>query len=185
MIAQFIQFLVNSGGARLEDIHAIGHSLGGHTVGNVGKHIQRLFGRKLPRIVALDPAGLYFENTLYQDVFNPSDADYTEVIHSNAGGSGYLKPIGDVDFYPNGGSVQVGCGIDPLTVCSHQRSVEYFVESINSPKGFLGRRCSTFLSVTAVGCLYLDEYRYLGLENNPGSGIYWVRTASEEPFALG
>ena len=50
----FIDFVINTTGAKLEDFHPIGFSLGAQVVGNLG---YRLEG-KLPRITGLDPAGM-------------------------------------------------------------------------------------------------------------------------------
>lgn len=133
--------------------------------------------------MALDPAHLIFEDGDYDDVLTPEDGSYVEVIHTNGGFAGFLKPLGDVDFYPNGGIRMPGCGLDPLRICTHQRAVEYFVESLNSFVGFLGQRCANFESVTSDGCDFIDGTKMLGLENNSGKGIYWLQTNSEPPFA--
>ena len=44
----------------------------------------------------------------------PTDAEFVDVIHTNSGEiwNGALslpEPVGQVDFYPNGGSHQAGC----------------------------------------------------------------------------
>ena len=38
------------------------------------------------------------------------DADFVDTIHSDMTGLGLDRPIGHLDFYPNGGSSQAGCG---------------------------------------------------------------------------
>jgi hypothetical protein len=65
----------------------------------------------------LDPASpLFTDNVSYGDQvhLDPNDADFVDVIHSNAasllfGGVGAREPLGHVDFYPNGGEHQAGC----------------------------------------------------------------------------
>lgn len=68
----------------------------------------------LKRITGLDPAGPLFESQHPKTRLDNSDADFVDVIHSNGenlilGGLGSWQPMGDVDFYPNGGRVQIGC----------------------------------------------------------------------------
>lgn len=36
---------------------------------------------------------------------------FVDIIHTDAGTLGIGKPIGHLDFFPNGGLFQVGCGI--------------------------------------------------------------------------
>ena len=65
-------------------------------------------------ISGLDPAGPLFENDGPQDRLDSGDADLVDVIHSNGekiymGGLGAWAPMGDIDFYPNGGRMQKGC----------------------------------------------------------------------------
>jgi len=62
----------------------------------------------------LDPAGPLFENYDPRVRLDPEDADLVDVIHSNGekiymGGLGAWDPMGDIDFYPNGGRMQKGC----------------------------------------------------------------------------
>lgn len=45
-----------------------------------------------------------------------SDADYVDVIHTDGGILGLPIPVGDADFFPNGGrSVQPGCQLQLST----------------------------------------------------------------------
>jgi hypothetical protein len=62
----------------------------------------------------LDPAGPLFENYDPRVRLDSTDADLVDVIHSNGekiymGGLGAWAPMGDIDFYPNGGRMQKGC----------------------------------------------------------------------------
>ncbi len=81
--------------------HCIGHSLGAHICGYVGKEI------KLKRISGLDPAGPMFGQKSSERL-DKTDAEFVDVIHSDST-LGFNSPIGHVDFYPNGGSSQPGC----------------------------------------------------------------------------
>lgn len=52
-----------------------------------------------------------------------TDADYVDVIHTDAGVFGIPDPIGHADFYPNGGrALQPGC--QPGYLARHQETVE-------------------------------------------------------------
>lgn len=65
-------------------------------------------------MIGLDPAGPLFENYDPRVRLDSTDADLVDVIHSNGekiymGGLGAWAPMGDIDFYPNGGRMQKGC----------------------------------------------------------------------------
>ncbi len=60
----------------------------------------------------LDPAGPMFEGFPDDASLSPDDATFVDVIHSHGDDGfildlGTLVPMGDLDFYPNGGNVQV------------------------------------------------------------------------------
>jgi hypothetical protein len=62
----------------------------------------------------LDPAEPHFSKTDPIVRLDPTDADFVDVIHTDAGpflsgGLGIFQPVGHVDFYPNGGIEQPGC----------------------------------------------------------------------------
>ena len=59
--------------------------------------------------IGLDPAGPYLSYTDPEVRLDPSDARFVDVIHTDAGLPGNSQNVGDVDFYPNGGSRQPGC----------------------------------------------------------------------------
>lgn len=81
------------------------------------------------------------------------------------------EPIGHVDFYPNGGSVQPGCkqynspsGLSndvsyqnfvKLLGCNHERSHEYFIESIAPSCPFMAVQCESYdVSTTCIIIIY-------------------------------
>lgn len=101
------------------NILLIGHSLGGQISGFVGKLINEKVGKKLPRIIAMDPAGPLFDTRPEDKRLNKNDAEIVEVIHSDGGTFGFLNSCGTIDFFPNGGSSQPGCKrIDLLDITS-------------------------------------------------------------------
>jgi len=185
-ISEFMLFLVRDGGANARDFLPMGFSLGGHVVGFIGRGMQSLLGFSLPALVALDPAGPLFEESIIPgDHLRSDDADYVEVVHTSGASLGYLKPLGDRDFYVNGGRSQNGCLVVD-TGCSHTRAVALFIESINSKTPFLATKCASFDSMSKDGCEFLDEK--VKMFNQPlefGTGVFYVETNSKSPFAMG
>uniref|UniRef100_A0A182J5J4 NEDD8-activating enzyme E1 catalytic subunit n=1 Tax=Anopheles atroparvus TaxID=41427 RepID=A0A182J5J4_ANOAO len=97
----------------LEKIHLIGHSLGAHIVGAAGRYFQYSTNKTIPRITGLDPANPCFNEGESLSGIQRGDAEFVDIIHTNAKVLGKRDPIGDADFYPNGVvSVQPGC-LDP------------------------------------------------------------------------
>lgn len=46
---------------------------------------------------------------------DPTDAAYVDVIHTDAGTLGTTQRVGHIDFWPNGGVHQRGCGLSFLS----------------------------------------------------------------------
>jgi len=150
-----------------ENIHIVGHSLGSHLMGKVG----RMFTANHPnselvgRLTGLDPAGPRFVDGPYvsaipelaENIISKESAAFVDIIHTNGAfepcvvctefRSGTILQLGHMDFYPDGGSAQHGCtfGQDamPGGVCSHTRSEHYFVNSIREPTLFGSKTCAT------------------------------------------
>ena len=151
MVAHLILFLQQQVGIRPERCHMVGHSLGAHLAGYTGSYLNER-GLKLGRITGtypetssgdinvtcfndfssgLDPADPYFENTERMIRLDSTDALFVDVIHTDAapfitGGLGLMQLSGHVDFYPNGGVQQPGCGESVLdSIEKEQGSVIY------------------------------------------------------------
>ena len=107
----FIGDFIVASGIDLNKVHIIGHSLGSHVAGFTGKRIYELTGLKLGRITGTDPAGMSFEHAdvSEEDRIAKTDAQFVDIIHTDIGHYGFIKPIGSADFYPNGGTFQPGC----------------------------------------------------------------------------
>lgn len=110
-IGSFIADFIISAKLQLDKVHIIGHSLGSHVAGFIGKRISDRTGSKIARITCTDPAGPGFEHSDVDESGRVSimDAQFVDVIHTDIGHSGFIQPIGHVDFYPNGGTLQPGC----------------------------------------------------------------------------
>lgn len=79
----------------------------------------------------LDPALPLFNRTSNEHI-KKTDADFVDIIHTNANNHGILDAVGDVDFYVNGGATQPGCGADRMWMI-----INYFYQI---PNYFLGER---------------------------------------------
>ncbi|XP_050342028.1 lipase member H-like [Nymphalis io] len=119
-LGTFINWLVSLG-ASYDRMHLVGFSLGAHIVGNAGRSTHS----QVKRITALDPAGPLWKKDANR--LKNTNARYVEVIHTNTFMFGYMDPLGDADFYPNGGSSMPGCLIN---VCSHSKGYEYMADSV-------------------------------------------------------
>lgn len=95
----------------------------------------------------LDPAAPLFEYVLIRNTtqcLDKTDANFVDVIHTASKIFGVFEAVGHADFYPNGGFVPMpGCGNILTSVsCSHNRAIEYLIESVNGTIKFLSKKCS-------------------------------------------
>lgn len=182
---RFIEFLVKNMGVKTSQMQMIGHSLGAHIAGLVGKRVS---AGRFPVIVGLDPALLLFSIGDKDNRLDVSDADYVEVVHTTAGSIGFAEPIGKADFYPNYGKSQPGCGIDLTGSCAHGRAYEFFSESITSQTGFWAKQCGSYAEIKNGNCITTGKTSILGgdpMQTTKASGIYHLVTNTKSPFALG
>ncbi|CAH1243014.1 PNLIPRP3 [Branchiostoma lanceolatum] len=166
--AKLIVFLMEETGCGLDQFHLVGHSLGAHTSGLVG---ARLPG--LPRITGLDPAEPFFEDEDPVVRLDAADALFVDVIHTDggeilSGAWGLDLPVGDVDFYPNGGKGQPGCSntwvgaisslfdssleLTDSMDCSHSRAYQLYIDSINNPCKLIAYPCRSYDDYVAGRC---------------------------------
>ncbi|XP_058120411.1 phospholipase A1-like [Anopheles ziemanni] len=140
------------------DLHAIGFSLGAHVLSFTSNALEKSIGFKFRRITGLDPALPFFATARAHWKLDQGDADFVDVIHTNAGVYGKIETCGHVDFYMNGGQNQPGCENHPnQPLCSHKMSAAFFAESINSKQGFWATRCSSYFSYFFGFCKYRVE----------------------------
>jgi len=184
--------LCNMYGLEAEQLHLVGHSLGGQSVGKMGRSFQaaHLGGEKVKRITGLDPAGPRFETNGYEaalfdlkkNILTAESAQFVDVIHTNGGFKpsvlhaffhwesprlGYLQQLGHIDFYPDGGSHQTGC---PPTLrslfdgesCSHSRAIMYYYYSINEKTLFPSKPCQSVVECNEKVELSGQDLAYMG-----------------------
>ncbi|KAM3956621.1 pancreatic triacylglycerol lipase [Aphomia sociella] len=169
-------------GVKSSSIHIVGHSLGSHIASFTGKSFTNLTGHKVGRITALDPAGPCFAQVESELRIRYTDAEYVDVIHTNAGLLGMEEPVGHADYYPNGGSEQPECLLS--ISCSHSRAWLLFAESTINPDAFPAVRCDSWTAFQNGSCH--KEISYMGFPSRHGTrGIYYLQTAGESPYSLG
>ncbi|XP_060834375.1 pancreatic lipase-related protein 2-like isoform X2 [Rhopalosiphum padi] len=167
-----------------EAMHVIGFSLGGQLASQLAKYLKPI---KLPRITGLDPALPLFYSTHLNSRLNRNDAEFVDVIHTNAMIQGQLAPCGDVDFYVNGGLAQPGChnSSNPIN-CDHHMAPTYFAESIRSVSGFWSWPCPSVFDYFSGKCPRRGDYELMGeCVNHSARGQYALHTNSEPPYAQG
>lgn len=147
LLGNFIEQMIIAFNLRPADFNLAGHSLGAHLIGVAGAQVNGL----VASLVGLDPAGPLYTVGNIDNRIDPTDGDYVQIIHTNAGFLGFGSSIGDADYYPNGGRSQPGCGLDLIGTCAHSRVVDLFAESISS-SNFFARSCGAHNDYTAGRC---------------------------------
>ncbi|XP_015592390.1 pancreatic triacylglycerol lipase isoform X2 [Cephus cinctus] len=194
------------------NIHIIGFSLGAHVAGCASEVLKKR-NLLLGRITGLDPASPFFKNHLVRDrsrKLDVSDARLVDVIHTDGSevftdGFGLLKPIGHIDFFPNGGIEQPGCidvknsvvvshfneeSLNRKIACSHIRAWKYFVESMHTQFQnckFTSWTCKRGASSFKKGLCFpravTNGPQEMGYAADRGpSGVFYLVTRPEEPF---
>jgi len=178
-LGAFLDWLDDNNLIQLDQVSLVGFSLGAHVAGFTGKSVHR--GR-VGTIFALDPAGPLFP------VGNPAqrvaqgDALYVEGIHTDSLASGIGAPIGDADFFPNGGRNQPGCTVG--SGCSHGRAPEFYMESVVDNR-FVSSRCATLADAENGNCTVDPNVRMGGEPSNHRlslRGIFHLTTNGQSPF---
>lgn len=203
-IAKMINLIINTTEATLNQFHLIGFSLGGQVVAFAGKNLN-----KVARITSLDPAGPCFILFSPKYRIHHTDAEFVDVIVTNAGGYGLARPAGHVYFYVNGGRTQKTCGsnivsqieigdIDKLVLdgCSHNKAPKYFTETILKPQCLIiGHSCDdhhSFMRGKCADCgtdgkkcaiMGMDADEYITRMENKTHNFY-VETNFDFPFCL-
>lgn len=162
----------------LDKVHLIGHSLGAHITGYAGYTLQKDFSLTAGRISGLDPAEPFFKDVDPIVRLDPSDAKYVDIYHTDAksfvrGGLGIQQSVGHVDFFPNGGFDNPGCGqgmtdyieqergsfflgVRQFVSCNHLRAYEFFTESIMPDCPFVAIGCDSYEDFKSGSCWKCD-----------------------------
>ncbi|GAB0086693.1 hypothetical protein DMENIID0001_008020 [Sergentomyia squamirostris] len=173
----------------LDRFHILGHSLGAHIAGNVG----RSFEGRVGRVTGLDPAHPLFSPG-DSDWLSPSTGVFVDTIHTAGNTLGQMTPTGHASFYPNGGPPpQPGClALDSITFiqCSHLRAPIFYAESIIHPKAFPAAKCDyKIISNDPDSCPKLreaDNVIYMGEAlDQSTNGTFFFLTYSVPPYGKG
>ncbi|GIY70844.1 hypothetical protein CDAR_616471 [Caerostris darwini] len=126
-----------------------------------------------------------------------TDAQFVDIIHSSnlTYGYGIYDPLGDIDFYPNGGAKQPQCesveDSSEYLSCNHDAAPYFFLQSINTDKclfrsvqcpsydDFLDGQCPPDSSATDLMGLPAQKIPCLA----PKSKFY-LRTMEVSPYCL-
>ncbi|XP_039285454.1 phospholipase A1 1 [Nilaparvata lugens] len=187
-IAQMIEYLnEHPRGVPPDKLHLMGYSIGAHIAGLTANFVVN---GKLGRITGLDPTIIFYMGNNATRDLDPNDAHFVDVIHTGAGVLGQWGPNGHADFYVNGGTSQPGClstSIIRTLSCDHTKVTPYFIESINSKKGFWAVSCANRVLYNLGLCTGPDaKYYLMGEDASPKlRGIFYLSTNANKPYAQG
>lgn len=166
----------------LSSITLVGHSLGAHVCGFVGKD----YSGRIGRITGLDPAGPRFNDEPRESKLDKTDAQLVEAIHTNGGRMlpffGHEDPLGHIDYYANDGTNQPDCKLPLAGVCSHSRATKLYID-------FLDQSISRMQNRSQSPCKFSSAFRsdsWSSFENGDGFAHFCPNTAfSASPIEQG
>ncbi|XP_034255056.1 pancreatic triacylglycerol lipase-like [Thrips palmi] len=183
-VANTIEAMVKAGLSE-KMVWFVTHSMGSQLGGAVARELDFA----VPRITALDPAWPGFN---FPDIpsLNSGDAEFVDVIHTDAGFYGFATSVGHIDFWPNRGKrVQPSC---PSILkefdkryCSHHMSWRFFAESLLSEEAFPAKACGSWKDFAQDACSKDAAVAYMGLladKNKSLSGNFYLTTNSKQPY---
>uniref|UniRef100_A0A670IFD6 Triacylglycerol lipase n=1 Tax=Podarcis muralis TaxID=64176 RepID=A0A670IFD6_PODMU len=156
-VAYFVNVLQSKYGYSPSMVHFIGHSLGAHAGGEMGRRVPGI-----GRITGLDPAQPYFQGTPTEVRLDKSNADFVDIIHTDSAptipymGFGISQAIGHLDFYPNGGEYMPGCKKNPISQIlltarpAYKEELYNHITAVSFPTG----------TRDFVACNHLRSYKY-------------------------
>ncbi|KAK5641790.1 hypothetical protein RI129_010337 [Pyrocoelia pectoralis] len=190
VLAKFLKFYDATGELKLENVHALGFSLGSHIAAFASRKLKGRMGR----ITALDPAFPEFplDNDPSQ-MLSKRDASYVDVIHTDGGGYGFPWSIGHSDFYPNGGRlIQPGCepsqlaeegNILSILLCGHFHAWRFYAESVRNPTAFPATKCGILKNGRLRSCAF-TIHGYMGFAANKSVvGNFYLSTRNKYPYS--
>ncbi|XP_044766665.1 pancreatic lipase-related protein 2-like [Coccinella septempunctata] len=183
LVGNLCLYLNKMRGLRMSDIHFVGHSMGAQISAMTSAYIRQHLSEKVGRITGLDPAAPLYEwphMESSEEVIDPGDAIFVDVIHTNGNYLGMISPCGHVDYYPNGGMHQPGC---TFWLCSHMRAVEFWTASIKNPFLFKAYPFSIWNQYVTGEIDGMHSFP-MGIAANPKipKGAYFLETVDEVQY---
>ncbi|OXA56889.1 Phospholipase A1 member A [Folsomia candida] len=186
--------LVRELDADLSLLHVVGFGLGAHAAGIMGSELNG----KISRITGLDPSLPLFRMVTDNQKLDSEDASFVDVFHSDGGDTfwhanhlGMGNIMGHVDVYVNQGIFQPGCPAPNLPsyedmYCSHIRSLQLFVESVENKESTIGCSCDSWIAFRGMKCDCTDKMIYVGNScPKKAKGKFYMVTRSTYPYGLG
>ncbi|XP_070501821.1 lipase member H-B-like [Chironomus tepperi] len=172
-------------GYDMDKLVLVGHGVGAHICGAIGREFSSEKHLRLKRITGLDPVDHMFKKRKTYNLFgfqlaftanqalSKDDARFVDIIHTNAGQIGIKYASGDMDFWVNGGTnSHPGCrkcvkqyGEDSLdcNICSHNMAWRYYAQSVwGSTSRFKATLCNPGTTVYNARNCNNAQKAYLG-----------------------
>jgi len=175
--------------------HCIGHSLGAHTCGFLGKALNKTSSPPLDRIIGLDPTGpLFLDSHLAADMEVPyystsshldrGDALLVDTIHTDSNWLGSFTKTGYHDFYvgksktTNDGKREDSYGynqpgVKECFIGSHNLAKDIFLAMIEEQDCIVNKVCTNININVTAGCQEVEGvkfgYRLDGVSSMPGN----------------
>ncbi|KAL7013674.1 hypothetical protein ACKWTF_015517 [Chironomus riparius] len=169
----------------MDKLFLVGHGVGAHICGAIGREFSSEKHLRLKRITGLDPVDHMFKKRHTYNIFgfelaftanqalSRDDARFVDIIHTNAGQIGSKFSSGDIDFWVNGGSKShPGCnkcvkkyGEDSLdcNICFHDMAWRYYAQSVwGSTKSYKATLCNSGASTYNARNCNNTQKAYIG-----------------------
>jgi len=167
--------------SRTPFMHCIGHSLGAHVCGFLGKALKKISATPLDRITGLDPAGpLFLESGIISGLPSYSDdshlcavdATLVDTIHTDSTWLGSFTKTGDLDFYVGESKTnEVSAekvdkfgydqpGVENCFMESHHRAIDIFAATIQDNTCTAEKLCNNIHLNATYDCHPTEDIKF-------------------------
>jgi hypothetical protein len=151
-------------GLNLQKIHLIGFGFGAIIAGTVGRLFRDRNSILLPRITGLDVGSFFGITNLrlrprgLRCHLGKDDAQFVDVIHTNAGAMGDSEFCGHAEFWPNGGRSQFGC--KPTKLSHFYNMSKEFLNFYQTEPNFGDLFVENIDNFASFSCSHMQSCRY-------------------------